>query len=102
MTTNRLQGYPYGCGYPQPQMVLAKALRWAGLTLLWGAALLIIGGDVVYVVRADNSWRALWRVLDEYSPFNLGSFLVRMAFLAPGGLLLWLSKKVAVRSALQQ
>lgn len=81
---------------------LAKALRWTGLTLLWGAALLIVGGDIVYVVRADDSWRAFWHVLDEYSPFNLSSFLVRMAFLAPGGLLLWLSKKVAVRSARQQ
>jgi hypothetical protein len=83
-------------------MVLAKALRWTGLVLLWGAALVIVGGDVVYVVRADNSWRAFWQVLDQYSPFNLGGFLVRMAFLAPGGLLLWLSGKAAARSRSQQ
>jgi hypothetical protein len=64
--------------------------------------LLIIGGDIAYVVRAKSSWRAFCHVLDEYSPFNLGSFLVRMAFLAPGGLLLWLSGKMARRSAPQE
>lgn len=78
-------------------MVLAKTLRWTGLALLWGAALLIVGGDIVYVVRAESSWRAFWHVLDQWSPFNLSSFLVRLALLAPGGVLLWLSERAAGR-----
>jgi hypothetical protein len=73
---------------------VAGILRWIGLILLGVAGLVIIGGDIAYIVFADSKWSAIWHVMNEYNPYNIGSFLARVAFLLPGLAALWLSDRL--------
>lgn len=43
--------------------ILSVGLRWAGICLLIVAVLIIVGGDIVYVMKATRKWQALWEHL---------------------------------------
>ena len=62
---------------------LSRICLWAAKILAGIAVLLIVVGSVAYLVFAPNFWEALRKIQNEWNPYNLPSFLARLALFFP-------------------
>jgi hypothetical protein len=75
-------------------MRTATILKWLGAGWLVALALIVVGGEVAFIVLAGNRWRALQEVAAQYSPYNVGAVVFKLILAAPGLFMLWLAARL--------